>query len=259
MFGNCQRCARITIAFDADELHRCALQLTEDYLPDNWLRVSSTVFSRVAVNSELGLYYKEYLTRSPAESIRARVRGSRATRARINSDALLLAGIDAPRNVHWGKLPQGREYLFTETAPGVGINRWLTDSLAERQGESLRTRRQLLHALGTFIGRVHATGFIHGDLRPSNVLAAQVQDQFRFTLIANERNVFKTPTPGKMLLRNLTQLNTLPLADLSRTDRMRFFRAWRKQMRDLSVMEAKVLAAEAFRRALRRVANKDKL
>ena len=28
-------------------------------------------------------------------------------------------------------------------------------------------------ALGTFIGRVHATGFIHGDLRPGNILAAQ--------------------------------------------------------------------------------------
>lgn len=199
------------------------------------------------------MHYKEYLTRSPAESLKARVRGSRATRARINSEALLLAGIDAPRIVLSGKLPHGREYLFTETAPGMGVNHWLTENLAQPPGETLRRRRQLLYALGTFIGRVHATGFIHGDLRPGNVLAAQVQDQFHFTLIANEGNTQKTPTPGTMLLRNLVQLNLLPPAKLSRTDRMRFFCAWRRQMRDLSAMEAKVLATEAYLRALRRM------
>jgi hypothetical protein len=45
----------------------------------------------------------------------------------------------------------------------------------------------------------------------------------------------------------------LPLADLGRTDRMRFFRAWRRQMRDLSSVEAKILAVEAYRRAVRRL------
>ena len=45
----------------------------------------------------------------------------------------------------------------------------------------------------------------------------------------------------------------LPLADLGRTDRVRFFRAWRLQMRDLSAVEAKILAAEAYRRAMRRL------
>jgi serine/threonine protein kinase len=215
--------------------------------------VSTSGFTRVAVNRALGLHYKEYLARSPAASLKARVTGSRAERARSNNEALLLAGIDAPRNIHWGKLPHGREYLFMETAPGTGINRWLTDTLAQHDRETLRVRRQLLQALGTFIGRVHATGFIHGDLRPGNVLAAQIADQFRFTLIANERNTHKLPTPGKLLLRNLMQLNMLPLSKLSRSDRMRFFCAWRRQMRNLSAMEAKVLAAEVYTRALKRL------
>jgi hypothetical protein len=100
---------------------------------------------------------------------------------------------------------------------------------------------------------VHATGFVHGDLRPGNVLAVQTQDGFRFTLIDNERNTRKTPTPGKMLLRNLMQLNMLPRKDLSRTDRMRFLQAWRRQMRDLSPVEAKILASEAYRWALQRM------
>jgi hypothetical protein len=229
------------------------VQLSGDYLPDDWQRVSSSASSRVAVNPRLQLYFKEFRTRSPAAALRAQVKGSRATRARVNAEALLQAGIDAPHNVLWGQLPGGGEYLFTVAAPGESIQRWLCETLAERDSEQLRLRRQLLNALGTFIGRVHATGFIHGELRPDNVLAALAKDQFRFTLMNNEDNTQRIPTPGKLLLRNLVQLNMLPLSALGRTDRMRFLRAWRRQMRDLSAVEGKVLAAEAYHQALRKL------
>jgi Lipopolysaccharide kinase (Kdo/WaaP) family len=232
-------------------LREWAVQLSGDYLPDGWLRVSSSVHSRVAVNPALQLYYKEYLVRSPAAALRAQVKGSRATRARLNADALLQAGIDAPHNVLWGQLPGGGEYLFTVEVPGDSIRRWLSETLAGKDAEQRQLRRQLLFALGTFIGRVHATGFIHGELRPDNVLADLVMGQFRFSLINNEGNRRSVPTPGKLLLRNLVQLNQLPLAVLGRTDRMRFLCAWRRQMRDLSPVEGKILAAEAYRSALR--------
>jgi len=235
------------------------VQFSEDYLPDRWELVSNSALTRVAVHHELGLYYKEYITRSPAASLQALARGSRATRARINGEALLLAGIDAPETIHWGQLPGGAEYLFTTVAPGETLNHWLRNRLADREGETLQLRRQLLHALGTFIGRVHATGFIHGNLRPDHVLAALQQDQFRFTLIDNERNARKTPAPGRLLLRDLIQLNMLSPAVVSRADRMRFFRAWRRQMRELSPIEAKILGAEAYRRALRRMRHKGQL
>lgn len=213
----------------------------------------SSTYARVAFNKEQQLYYKEYLPRSPAESLKALFRGSRATRARRNGETLLWAGIDAPLNILWGRLPRGREYLFTRAAPGQGITQWLRVTLADRNEENLSHRRQLLHALGTFIGRMHATGFIHGDLRPGNVLADLQHGCFRFTLLDNERLLQKHPPPGKMLLRNLMQLNMLSDDDLSRTDRMRFFCAWRRQMRDLSPIEAKVLGAEAYHWAMRRL------
>lgn len=221
-------------------------------MPPGWEPVNSSDFTRVACNPSLQLFYKEFLPRSPAESAKALLRGSRAVRARKNDDALLYAGIDAPDNIAWGKLPGGREYLFSRTAPGQGITHWLRDTLVSREGEDLQTRRALLCELGRFIGRVHATGFIHGDLRPGNVLALMQGERFHFTLIDNERNVRKVPPPGRSLLRNLMQLNMLLPGDLSRTDRMRFFCAWRRQMRELSPLEAKVLAMEAYHWAMRR-------
>ena len=221
--------------------------------------MASSVYARVAFHAERQLYYKEFLPRGPEESLKALLRGSRATRARKNGAALLQAGFNAPVNIAWGKLPNRREYLYTEAAPGQGITQWLRQTLVERSGDQLLRRRQLLRALGAFIGRVHASGFIHGDLRPGNVLASLEMERFHFTLIDNERNVQKTPPPGRMLLRNLMQLNMLLPADLSGTDRMRFFSAWRRQMLDLSRLEARILGVEAYHWAMRRLSAKGQL
>lgn len=252
----------IVIAMSNDiqqELHQCALELSQEQLPDDWERVASSVNARVAYSEQRQLYFKEFLPRSPVESLKAIVMGSRASRARKNSDALLHSGIDAPINVAWGKLPRGREYLFTRAVAGQGITTWLRKVLVVRQGPQLQQRRQLLHALGTFIGRVHATGFIHGDLRTSNVLANWQGEHFQFSLIDNERNQQVSPPPGKALLRNLMQLNMLIPSELSRTDRMRFFVEWRRQMRELAPLEAKLLAADAYHWAMRRLYDKGKL
>lgn len=230
--------------------------LAHEKLPPGWQLINSSTYTRVACNPVRQLYYKEFLPRSPFESCKALLRGSRATRARNNAQALLQAGINAPGNVAWGKLPGAREYLFTTAAPGEGVTQWLRTRLADRRGEGLHTRRQLLRALGTFIGRVHASGFIHGDLRPGNVLASMHNERFRFVLIDNESNRQKVPPPGKLLLKNLMQLNMLLPSDLSRTDRMRFFCAWRRQMRELSPLEAKILASEAYHWAMRRMYDK---
>ncbi len=106
---------------------------------------------------------------------------------------------------------------------------------------------------------MHATGFIHGDLRTSNVLARMQGEEFRFTLIDNERNRQIVPPPGKALLKNLMQLNMLLPSDLSRTDRMRFFCEWRRQMRDIAPLEAKLLGADAYHWAMQRLYDKGKL
>lgn len=221
--------------------------------------MGSSVNARVAVHAGRGIYYKEFLPRGPLETLKAALRGSRATRARQHNDALLSAGFAAPCNLAWGDLSGGREYLFSSAVAGQGVTWWLREQLLERSGESLTRRRELLRALGDFIGRVHAAGFIHGDLRTSNVLANYEGGEFHFALIDNERNQRKQPAPGKGLLRNLMQLNMLLPADLSDRDRLRFFTAWHRQMSELSRLEARLLGVEAYQWAMRRLRAKGKL
>ena len=242
-----------------DALHRCALQMADDQIPTGWELVASSGMARVACHLEDKIYYKEFLPRSPVEKLKALVKGSRATRARLNSEALLRAGFQAPESIAWGKLARGREYLFSYAVPGAGVTQWLRSKLNQRDPESLALRRQLLRELGVFIGRLHATGFIHGDLRPSNVLAAKYEDKFQFSLIDNERNLRQLPPPGKLLLKNLMQLNMLLPSDITRSDRLRFFQAWHSQMRDLSEVEARLLAVRAHQWARRRLQAKGKL
>ena len=109
------------------------------------------------------------------------------------------------------------------------------------------------------IGRLHATGFIHGDLRTSNVLAHKGCDHFEFSFIDNERNTQHKPAPGKLLLKNLMQLNMHLPSELSRTDRMRFFESWHSQMRALSPLEAKLIAIKSYQWAMDRLRAKGKL
>ena len=201
-------------------LHQWAQRLAADELPAGWDIVPGDRLPR-RITPELRIYYREFRCRSPLDNLRGLLLGSPATRTR-SWRRLRYVGIGAPENLAWGKLPGAREYLFTEAPAGRDIATWLTSTVAGRAGETLAIRRQLLEALGIFVGRVHATGFVPGDLKASDVFAARLEDRFQFTLINNERTVQKQPPSGRMLLRNLMELNLLPPAAISRTDRMRF-------------------------------------
>ena len=236
-----------------------AATLADGEMPPGWSLVNSSSYARVAHHAGDQVYFKLFLPRSPLESIKALVRGSRATRARQHNDDLRRAGIEAPHNIAWGRLQRGREYLFSTAVPGLGIDRWLRRELPAGHRGDLPRRRDLLRELGIFVGRLHHSGFIHGDLRTGNVLAEWQGGRFRFALIDNERNSRHDMPPGKLLLKNLMQLNMHTPEELSRSDRWRFFESWRRQMRELSDIEARLVAVESYQWAMRRLAAKGKL
>lgn len=240
-------------------LHHCARQLAAGELPAGWDIVPGSNVQRVAFNPELEIYYKEFPVSSPLQRIKALLFGSRATRTRRHNDALLYTGIEAPASLAWGRLQGGKEYVFTRETAGRDVAFWLQITLAHRRGEALALRRRLLEDLGVFIGRVHATGFIPGDLLARDVQARLCEGRFQFALLNNEHTIRRQPPPGRKLVANLVQLNLLPPADLSRTDRMRFFVAWRRQLRELSDIETKVIAAEAYHEAIRQMYETGKL
>jgi len=175
----------------------------------------------------MDLYIKRFRHRSPIDALKHVVRPSRARRDAIGADRLRSAGLRAPviaavadRRIG----PMCLESLaITLAVSGEPLYAYVQRTAACPE---LRPQRHaVLRALGRCVGRMHAAGIVHGDLRPGNVLVDPVTEPPTFTFLDNERTARhrRIPDPGR--LKNLVQINMLPTG-LSRTDRLRFWRAY---------------------------------
>jgi Lipopolysaccharide kinase (Kdo/WaaP) family len=168
------------------------------------------------------------------------IRGSRARHVARVTEALHRAGVHAPPLVVFGQeRNRGRSLIGTERFAGQALPRF---SQASGSGDEVLRKRALLHALGTEIARLHRAGFIHGDLTPYNVLVARGEPP-RFIFIDHERTR-RALSPGcqRARLRNLVQLGRFDIPGLTRTDRMRVFRAY---VDTLAVRARKALRRQA--------------
>jgi hypothetical protein len=91
---------------------------------------------------------------------------------------------------------------------------------------SIPAKRTVLRALGAEIARLHLAGFIHGDLTPFNI-RIMVDVVPSFTFIDNDRTLRNVVIArARRRRRNLVQLGRFALPGITRTDRMRVFRAY---------------------------------
>jgi len=171
-----------------------------------------------------------------------------AARSERSHRALRLAGFVAPEIVARGQLPGGREYLFSRALEGEPLQAWLRNTLAGTDPATLRLRWSLLRELGTLVGRLHTSGFLHGKLTAHNILVAYRGGRFHFALTGNERGRLRRPPPGRGLLADLGNLCRSLAGELSRTDLWRCFLAWRQQHPELGHLEARLLAQAAWQR-----------
>jgi len=178
------------------------------------------------------IYLKFYLYRSVWDFVKHLARPNRAQRA--YKAALMLAenGLRSPEVVA----------VATNCIGPVCIKNFLiTQSLEEAQplwkyirgdkeGEfskldDVGQRAMLLKRLGKTIGKMHAAGIFHGDLRSGNVFVKKVDNEWKFFLLDNERTKKYAHIRNRLRLKNLVQINMFK-EGLSRTDRMRFFKAY---------------------------------
>jgi hypothetical protein len=91
----------------------------------------------------------------------------------------------------------------------------------------LAEKRRLLAALGAAVARLHAGGFVAGDLVPANVWLARADDSDDLAFLDHDRTgAGRAPAPWWRARRNLVQLNRIVLAGVVTTDRARVYRAY---------------------------------
>jgi hypothetical protein len=202
------------------------------------------------------VYYKQYLCRSVWDLVKKFVRASRAERALKAAEMLGENGFDAPAIIAMGKFRYSpyntTNFLVTlEIKDTKQIHQFISDSKLETRG-----RRELIRAFGRTVGQMHAKGIFHGDLRLGNILARQEKDRWRFFFLDNERTRKFHCLPGRLRLKNLVQVNMPPPASMSNTDRMRFFKEYWTENKEIKV-EKTTLIKKVLKKTSHRLRKKD--
>ena len=140
-------------------------------------------------------------------------------------------------------------------APGLGdyiSKHWQrTSSVTE-----ISEKRRLIQELGKKIGELHKNGICHGDLRANNILVQKSEGNIVFYFLDNERNAFYSKIPGRLIRKNLVQLNMIQSHHVTRQDRLRFFQAYCEAYGELSPAEKSALIQRVQRRTAERLAQK---
>jgi tRNA A-37 threonylcarbamoyl transferase component Bud32 len=199
-------------------------------------RYSMTIQEREKV-----LYLKQYPYRSPLDAVQHLIRPSRAKRAFDAGMMLEKHGLHTPEIVAFLQKKNGmlctEDILVTkEMKNATALQFLLTGELSISQQD----KRQMITELGKAVGRMHAAGIFHGDMRGGNVFVTHPSNDWQFIFIDNERTAKYPVLPFWLRRKNLVQLN-IHRNNISATDRMRFLRAYR-QTAGISKKRSKRLA-----------------
>lgn len=243
-----------SISGPCDDTQQLAGTLMRGETPQGWERVSSSGASIVARSiQQPRRYLKLYLPRGWPDRFKELIRGSRSQRALYASRLLCDLNFYTPEVLQHG-CTGSVEYLVSKEAPGMSVTQAVTNYSGHHPALSLAERRVMLQALGREIGRLHAEGIIHGDLRASNILAQQ-SPKPRFWFLDNERTGRTFWRLQRSRFRNLVQLNMVREKDLSRTDRVRFLIAYADTL-NLSRKSRKRLARQVWKKTQHRHAKR---
>ncbi|TFZ83601.1 lipopolysaccharide kinase InaA family protein [Candidatus Macondimonas diazotrophica] len=209
-------------------VHEALTRLLEDGDSPGWKRVRSSKSALVAQTTQAPFFYaKIFFPRRWYEGVKTLFRGDRAYRTDWRTHALRSAGFSAPAVVLRGRVAN-LPFVITEAAPGMSLAKYLDQRarVPRLAGQPLADWRAALRSLGREIGRLHQAGFFHTELRTSNIqIESRPQGAARFSFIDNEGTRRFRHIPRWRRVKNLAQLN-MDHPHISRTDRMRVFRAY---------------------------------
>jgi tRNA A-37 threonylcarbamoyl transferase component Bud32 len=206
-------------------------RIAHDETPDGWRILHSSAAARVAAGTwKTGaVHLKVFMPRSRFEAVKALFRGSRGVRAVDRSIELARDGFSVPTVLVHGWAYGGHEFMVTGTVQGAPVLHLATRRFGEPQ-LPLRDRRALLRDCGREIARLHRAGWVHGDLRLSNVLFGTAAPNHAPRLWFLDNEGCRRTRDSDARLRNLVQMAMIDSQYQGRTDRMRLFQAYANEL-----------------------------
>ncbi len=180
-----------------------------------------------------GYYLKIYSPPKGAARVKDVLRNSKAMRALKQTEALSRLGFHAPPVVAAGEERAGgmlrSAFLLTREIQAQPLIQILRERFVPPLDRAaVQRKRRWLARLAGEVRRMHASGFVHGDLVPSNVFVGFDGDEEAFFYFMDHDRTRRYPRglPHRLWRRNLVQLNRIVLPGVSLQDRMRFARVY---------------------------------
>lgn len=176
--------------------------------------------------SQVTVYWKHCRLSGPRAWWRDLLRGPKAKLEYDRLEELARRGIATVQPLAWGSYvaswPKG-SFLLTQSLDNAMP---LDHYLAEHPPVVMSARKQLTHALAGYISSLHSAGVSHPDFHPGNLLVREESGETRFFLIDVHDIRCASPLSARERLANLTLLNRWFRLRATRSDRLRFWRAY---------------------------------
>ncbi|OHB58048.1 MAG: hypothetical protein A2Y07_00775 [Planctomycetes bacterium GWF2_50_10] len=174
-------------------------------------------------------YFKQHLLRDIRDRFKFLLRKSRSMRAFEGAMILEENSFNGPEFAAVVERMAGpvciENYTVTrEYAGGVNVRELMHDCAAGKT-ISASSRRGMIAAFGRLVGKMHAAGICHGDLRLGNVLVRDNGGVYEFAMLDNERTKKYKTLPRKMRIKNLVQIN-MSREYFTRVDAMKFWKTY---------------------------------
>ena len=194
------------------------------------------------------VYFKEYKYRNTLDILKHLFRKSRAQRAFQAEQMLTANGFNTANTLAIGQKKaftlNTEICILTDAINGKSVYE-IIESLTD-----FNARKQFTVALGTEIGKLHAKGICHGDLRVGNILCELKNNKWIFHLIDNERTKKFNKLPYQLRLKNIVQVNMLLKDSASLRDRSRFYNAY---LNENPQVQKKQFLADVLNRTITRM------
>jgi tRNA A-37 threonylcarbamoyl transferase component Bud32 len=230
---------------------------------DSLKRGGRSTVTRVVVAGPDGprrLVVKETKVRGAADVLKNALRPPRAVASWTAGNGLWHRHVDCAEPIALavrGAWPLRREsYLVMEDASEHGERLDLRSlrlfGAGPLDGAARAAKRDAAARVGTFLGALHAAGIYHGDMKAVNVFVRRKHGHESFCLVDYDRVSFGSgPVPAARRVKNLAQLAASLGTYFTRTDRLRFWRAYAAEVpgvRDAGLATGRAVAAACARK-----------
>lgn len=206
---------------------------------------------------ELDCYVKHYRMLGFRSHVRAMLRPNKARREFEIASSIQRLGVAAPEPLAWGversRFGLGACWLVTRTIDrAVPLLEFLEDDFPLLpSADQSRIRQRLAGSIAVFVSRLHAAGIVHADLHPGNLLLHFESDgEPKVWLIDLHAVSLESDCSWPTRRDNLVTFNRYFAMRAGRSDRLRFWLAYRSTADNAISAPTKVAARELERLTL---------